>query len=80
MTALPEFDPDTPREEQGMYRKFEVRRVDGSDQPGGKHDGCEYFVLDLNHDPFAKAALAAYAAACESRYPILATELRAKSA
>lgn len=35
---------------KGLYGKFAVQRMDGSDQPGGKHHGCEYFVLDLSHD------------------------------
>lgn len=58
----------------GLYNKFNVTRTDG---PGGKHDGCRYFVLDLNHDPFARAALIAYADACEGRCPELAADLRA---
>ena len=45
---------DTTR---GLYRKFRIERVDGSDAPGGKHDGCQYFVLDLDHDPHALPAL-----------------------
>jgi len=63
---------------RGLYGKFEVRRTDGSSEPGGKHHGCEYFVLDITHDPFAVAALAAYANACEADYPLLAADLRAK--
>lgn len=75
---LPERDASIPAEQQGMFRKFDVRRVDGSDQPGGKHHGCTYFVLDLDHDPCARPALAAYAAACESTHPALAADLRTK--
>lgn len=48
-----------------LYRKFHVERIDGTDQPGGKHECCEYFVLDLDHDPHAAPALRAYAASCE---------------
>ncbi|KKM21830.1 hypothetical protein LCGC14_1631450 [marine sediment metagenome] len=29
--------------ERGLYEKFAVRRTDGRDQPGERHDGCEYF-------------------------------------
>jgi len=47
---LSERDPSKPAEQQGIFRKFDVRRVDECAQPGGKHDGCRYFVLDLNHD------------------------------
>ena len=73
---LPEFDASRPRTEQGLYRKFNVSRVDGSDGPGGKHDGCDYFVIDRTHDKYASAALLAYAAACEAEYPMLAADLR----
>lgn len=62
---------------RGLYNKFEVRRVDGSSEPGGKHHGCDYFVLDLTHDPHAAAAIAAYADSCEAEYPLLAADLRA---
>lgn len=58
--------------------KFRVERVDGTDEPGGKHDGCDYFVLDLTHDQFAKNALAAYARACAVEYPLLAQDLLTK--
>lgn len=76
MINLPERDPAKSNAEQGVYRKFDVRRTDGSDGPGGKHEGCEYFVLDVNHDPHALAALAAYAKACEVTHPQLAADLR----
>ena len=65
--------PDTG---QGLFQKFEVRRTDGSSEPGGKHEGCEYFVLDTDHDTYAKVALAAYADACERTHPLLARDLR----
>lgn len=61
---------------RGIYRKFEVRRTDGSSAPGKKHDGCAYFVLDLTHDKYAGDALRAYADACEAEYPLLADDLR----
>ena len=65
-----------PDKTRGLYRKFIVRRVDGSDQPGGKHEDCFYYVLDLKHDPFAADAVLAYAKACEAEYPLLARDLR----
>lgn len=68
------------RGERGVYQKFRVERTDGSSAPGAKHDGCEYFVLDLTHDPFAEPALAAYARACTAKYPALARDLWAKLA
>jgi hypothetical protein len=65
-------------ETKGLYEKFDVRRTDGSSAPGGKHHGCEYFVLDLAHDKHATAALRAYADSCEAEFPLLAADLRAK--
>jgi len=62
--------------ERGLYDKFVVTRTDGASAPGGKHDGCAYFVLDIDHDEHAVAALTAYAASCESEYPLLAADLR----
>jgi hypothetical protein len=61
---------------EGLYQKFWVRRTDGTDQPGGKHFGCRYFVLDVDHDKFAGPALAVYADACEKELPELAKDLR----
>ena len=62
---------------RGLYRKFTAARTDGTSEPGGKHDGCDYFVLDVTHDPHAQAALDAYADSCEDDYPLLAADLRA---
>ena len=61
--------------DEGVYKKFVVYRADGESAPGRKHDGCSYFVLDLNHDKFAKPALIAYAEACNEEYPELASDL-----
>lgn len=60
------------RQTTGIYHKFNVTRVDGAHQPGHKHDGCKYFVLDLTHDKHAPAAMAAYAESCRENYPALA--------
>ncbi len=60
---------------RGLYRKYAVGRADGSSGPGGKHEHCGYFVLDLAHDMFAAAALRAYAAACRATHPQLARDL-----
>jgi hypothetical protein len=62
-------------EGRGLYEKFEVRRTDGSSEPGCKHHGCRYFIIDYSHDPFAPVALCAYASACQSSHPQLATEI-----
>jgi len=77
-TPLPERDPGRPLENQGLLNRFVVTRTDGKDRPGGEYEGCRYFVLDVDHDPYARAALAAYAGVCEGRYPALARDLREK--
>jgi len=61
---------------RGFYDKFLVTRTDGQSAPGRKHHGCAYFVLDVDHDPHAVAALRAYADSCEADYPLLARDVR----
>lgn len=63
------MDNDTGR---GLYRKYNVQRLNDSD---GKHAQCNYFVLDLDHDPYAKVALRAYAVSCRKKFPQLAEDL-----
>lgn len=63
---------------RGLYHKFNVTRTDGTSEPGGKHDGCDYFVLDLTHDAFALPALIAYERACRAQFPMLADDLYQK--
>ncbi len=60
---------------RGLYRKFKIERTDGRSEPGEKHDGCEYFVLDIDHDPHALPALKAYADSCRAAFPKLANDL-----
>ena len=62
-------------EERGLYDKYRVER---RNDPTKKHKDCEYFVLDLSHDPFSWDALNAYAFACERKFPTLASDLRNK--
>lgn len=64
---------------RGLYGKYLVERRDGSSGPGGKHERCEYFVLDLAHDKYAFPALIAYASACQGEYPELAADLRRRA-
>jgi len=71
-------NPDLSNEEQGLYRKFHIYRADGSSALGQKHDGCEYFVLDLTHDPYALETLAYYAKACKETHPFLYSDLMTK--
>ena len=61
---------------RGIYRKYQVDRLNDFE---GKHDGCEYFVLDWDHDPYTIPAVLAYADACEDQYPQLAADLRKKA-
>lgn len=61
---------------RGLYSKFTVTRNDGKSGPGGKHEKCEYFVLDVSCDPHAIPALMAYAESCKEDYPLLAADVR----
>ncbi len=61
---------------RGLYDKFRIERTDGTSASGEKHDGCEYFVLDITHDPFALPALKAYEDACRGKFPRLAEDLK----
>lgn len=61
---------------RGLYRKFMVSRSDRRDAPGEKHHGCRHFVLDLDHDRYALAALGAYAEACKEEYPNFSFDLK----
>lgn len=62
----------------GLFHKFNITRVDGTHVEGGKHYGCDYFVLDLTHDHHALAALDAYADSCAIEYPVLSRDLKNK--
>lgn len=75
---FPDRDPNKPAESQGLFAKFTIRRNDGSDLDGGRHHGCKYFVLDISHDPYAEAALLAYAQACRETHPQLAADIEAQ--
>ena len=67
---------DENDKDKGLYGKYYVERVDGGSKIGAKHEHCSYFVLDLDHDKYAKDALRAYANACQSEYPQLSKDLR----
>lgn len=66
---------DDTDDERGLYRKYKIERTDGSSTPGGKHEHCSYFVLDIEHDEFSEPALRAYARACRARFPDLADDI-----
>ena len=72
------MDTLADKRSRALSDKFEVHRKDGTDAPGGKHHGCQYFVLDVTHDPHARAALAAYAQSCRAEYPLLAEDIERK--
>lgn len=46
----------------GLHERYRVEKVH---DPEGKHADCRYFVLDPEHDPLARIALAAYADAAD---------------
>lgn len=57
---------------KGLYPKYKVwRRHD----PNGKHNYCDYFVLDWQHDKYTIPAMEAYAKACQSEFPHLANDI-----
>lgn len=49
---------DDPDKQTGLYSKYLVDRLN---DPDGKHNACDFFVLDLKHDPIARGAALAYA-------------------
>lgn len=75
-TWVPAGDPNIPNSDRercavkgphtvhsaGLQQRYRVEKIN---DPAGKHDECRYFVLDPQHDPFARVALLAYAAAVE---------------
>lgn len=65
----------TLQKARGLYEKFSVVRNDGKSEPGKKHHGCRYFVLDLDHDPHARPAMQAYAHSCQHTHPKLGDDI-----
>lgn len=65
-------------EQKGLYDKFDVSRRDGSSEEGGKHEGCRYFVLDLDHDKHVVRALEGYirSLTLSGEYPELKKDLK----
>ena len=60
----------------GLRQKYVVTRIGGTPH---KHDDCDYFVLDWNHDRYARVAALAYADACKAEFPALAADLWARA-
>jgi hypothetical protein len=58
-----------------MYEKFFVVRLDGKSAVGQKHEGCRYYVLDLDCDRYAIPAIRTYLSRCAAEYPELAKDL-----
>jgi hypothetical protein len=61
---------DTP-EIASLSGRYIVEREDGQHRPDAR-----YFVLNYASDPYARAALLAYAEACAATHPTLATDIR----
>jgi hypothetical protein len=59
----------------GVFQKFTVKRNDGRDGHGQKHEFCTCFVLDPIHDENALKALQTYAESCKDKEPALASDL-----
>jgi hypothetical protein len=62
-----------PGDPRALFAK-KIRDVPAIPPP--KHERCRYFVLDLDHDRHALAALWGYVSSCEAEYPALAADLR----
>jgi hypothetical protein len=57
----------------GLYSKYMVERIN---DPDGKHNDCDFFVLDLTHDPIARFAMNFYIQKCiDDGYSKLAADL-----
>lgn len=70
---------DVDERERGLYRKYELYRVDETaTNPYArlKLVTDPYFVLRYTTDPHAAAALEYYAASCAATHPPLAADLR----
>lgn len=68
--------PVVDKKKTGLIQKYVVKRTDGQSVPLGNHPDCDYFVLDLTHDPLARTAAIAYAeAARKEGYHALAVDL-----
>ena len=67
----PEQYFDSVEPERGLYKKYYVERTDGKSANGEKHEKCKYFVIDIDHDKFAGAALLEYADRCKDDHPEL---------
>lgn len=68
--------PEQYERRRGLYQKYRVTRVDGTDAPGEKHSRCQYIVLDATHDRNAPPAIQAYADAVRADgYHALADDL-----
>ena len=60
---------------KGLYEKYNVKRVDGKQDP----ENAEYFTLRLARGKIHELkALKAYAESCEEEYPELARDLLVK--
>lgn len=58
-------------EPKGIYGKYEIRKTDGTETD----PKAVYFVLRLDTDPWARAAIREYARACQGEQPELAVDI-----
>jgi len=65
------------RDDQPIYDKFTVIRNDGTDAEGGKHQGCRYIVVDIDHDEQAIRILSYLAKAYMITRPTYSASLAA---
>ena len=69
-------DAQLPDKERGLYPKYRLARTDGSTNKGQKHEKCQFFVLDITHDPHAIPAIFSYATSAKADgYDKLADDL-----
>jgi len=57
----------------GLYPKYQVQKIH---DPENRHIDCEFFVLDLRHDPAARFAARGYATFISKENPELAKDIR----
>lgn len=60
-----------PEQSKGLYNKYKVERIDG--KPG--RENCQYFVVDVCHDPYGPAAVRAYIDALPDDFAQLKADL-----
>ena len=60
-----------PESNRGLFNKYKIERIDG--KPG--RENCQYFVVDVCHDPYAHAAIRGYIDALPDEFAMLKADL-----